>query len=208
MTTKLELYKAKFDTPFEIMVTLFNTKTLSENRRYLSGDDDSRSLALAPSSTTVDHSRSLALAPSSTTVDHGNRIKCAYSSNQPITFTIPHNRFLIILEANVDTNQIEGIGVVKNKDTCKQIYENAEYNQYTYVGKYHIAREEWSAPQKRIMLWIEEFCFKGKAHIKRYSGIRRFPQKWIDSFQEKNINLHEFFQEMFKLFRQRRKQQS
>jgi hypothetical protein len=113
-------------------------------------------------------------------------IKCMYSCSEPLT-SIQENKGIYVLEADVSINKIRGIGFIKiNPDSgnYRNVYENTQYNSYSYRGNYHIKREEMTDREEIIMKVLDQLCFYGKTHLKRYSGIKRFPKKWIYNMRE------------------------
>jgi hypothetical protein len=128
-----------------------------------------------------------------------NNIQCIYSSFEPFGRTIDKNKGVYVLEADISQNKIRGIGFIKlNKNTgiYKEIYEEPRYNNYTYTGNYHISQDEMTEDELSIMKIVEQLCFYGKTHLKRYSGIKRFPQKWIYNLSE-SVDLLDFITRMF-----------
>jgi hypothetical protein len=127
-----------------------------------------------------------------------HNVKCIYNCFDPL-LSFSENKGIYILEADISTNKIRGIGFIKiNKDLVnyKKIYENQHYNNYTYKGKYHIKREEMSENEETIMKVLDQLTFYGKTHLKRYSSIKRFPKKWIYNMRELT-DLLDFITKMF-----------
>jgi hypothetical protein len=126
-----------------------------------------------------------------------NGIQCAYSCCDPLT-SVEKHKGLFVLEANTSTNTIKGIGFIKTKEDyqCRKIYTNTDYNNYCYTGYYHIKRENMTEKEETVMQLLDELCFYGKTHLKRYSGIKRFPRKWIYNLRE-TIDLLETITKMF-----------
>lgn len=114
-----------------------------------------------------------------------NNIPCLYSSAVPITPTIPEDQGLFVIEADVSTNQVRGIGYIKNRPQVKSLYktdDSKKHNGYIYVGKLHIPRP----PVEDILFQLlDALCFYGKTHLKRYTGIQRFPQKWLNNLRKR-----------------------
>jgi len=126
-----------------------------------------------------------------------HNFKCIYSCSLPIT-SIEEKKGLYVLEADTTNNKIQGIGFIKNVDSCKRIYNDKKYNQYTYIGHYHIDRKDMNTHEEKMIQVLDYLCFYGKSHLKRYSGIKRFPKKWIYNMREK-IDILEFLRQMFEL---------
>jgi len=92
----------------------------------------------------------------------------------PICDRIQTDAGVYILEMNNQTNQIEGIGIIKNHpfrcDTVGvKIYDNDYYNMYFYYGSCNISREEIVKNEANIkpLKYLENLVFKGSTHLKR-----------------------------------------
>lgn len=113
--------------------------------------------------------------------------KCIYGSSRKInTNVIPVYTEMIILEMNNETNTIEGIGVIRNYvyyDT--KIYDDENFNDFIYKGKYHIKRDEITNKSK--LEKIENKIFRGKGHLKRGCGFTRIPKNRFDEDDTKFI---------------------
>jgi hypothetical protein len=108
-----------------------------------------------------------------------------------INSTISQNAIIYVLEMNNDTNKLMGIGIVRNKPIYKKyrVYENDEYNTFSYVGKVRIDRNELDEEEEIALLEkLEGICFKGKGHLKRLKGIKILSQKNIDRIST-NVNV-------------------
>jgi hypothetical protein len=127
-------------------------------------------------------------------------IECIYSCFEPIGSTIDGNKGIYVLEADVTNNKIRGIGFIRkngNNATTRTIYENNEYNFYSYMGNYHITREDMLYErEEEVMKILDRLCFYGKTHLKRYAGIKRFPKKWIYNMS-KSTDILDFITKMF-----------
>jgi len=91
----------------------------------------------------------------------------------PICDKFTTDEGIFILEMNNETNEIEGIGIIKNfpirSEECGLvIYSNNYYNSYVYHGPYHISREQ-ILKNKNIkpLKYLENLVFKGSKHLKR-----------------------------------------
>lgn len=145
---KIELHEYETQQKYHIMTTRFNNKTYSENQQYLAK------------------------------LQSQTDIKCIYSTPIKITPKIQLDRILFIIEMNNDANRIEGIGLIKNRysmKTAHTIYENRNYNRYTYIGNHRIDRSEFTEEEKEVIKEMEILCFKGKRHLKRGQGLQMFP---------------------------------
>lgn len=124
---------------------------------------------------------------------------CVYCSPAPITYNIPHETIMFILEMNNDTNKIIGIGMVRNNPQINKynVYDNGNYNRYVFIGKTRIDRSEMTADEDIIMQVFDILCFTGNRHMKRGQGLKTFP---IDMLFRCNtrLNLVDFIAKMFK----------
>ena len=124
---------------------------------------------------------------------------CIYASPQATSREIPDNAIVFVLEMNNDTNQILGIGMVRNHTYIKQhrIYSNENYNRYSYLGKYHIDRSEMTEQEELVMKVFDILCFTGSRHMKRLQGMKLFPIDMLYN-TSKILDLHKYIREMFK----------
>ena len=100
-------------------------------------------------------------------------IKCIYAEQKSISNYLPECTYFVI-EMNNSTNEIMGIGVIKNELTPKiKVYENP-YNRYVYKSDTHIPI---SSINPQIVEELENILFYGKGHSKRGNGISMFPSK-------------------------------
>ena len=70
---------------------------------------------------------------------------CVYNAPVYIKENIPLMITIYVIEMNNDTNKIIGIGRILNKvhtDRRYKIYEDQNYNRFTYRGKRRIERDE------------------------------------------------------------------
>jgi hypothetical protein len=74
-------------------------------------------------------------------------------------------------------NKIAAIGRIKAKPRTEKhnVYEDKNYHQYYYLGKYRITREEMTEEEEAIMRIIDILCFTGNTHMKRSHGLKCFP---------------------------------
>ena len=124
---------------------------------------------------------------------------CIYGSPQSTSREIPDNAVVFVLEMNNDTNQIMGIGMVRNHAYIKQhrIYSNENYNRYSYLGKYRIDRSTITNEEETIMKVFDILCFTGSRHMKRLQGMKMFPIDMLYN-TSKVLDLHKYIREMFK----------
>lgn len=132
----------------KLMVTRFNKNTWNENMRWR---------------------------------EINNYLGCIYNSPVYIKEIIPLMITLYVIEMNNDINKILGFGKIINKvytDRKYRIYEDRNYNRFTYQGNKridikHIKNEEILDKVKKL----EEKLFKGKGHLKRGQGITQLPKE-------------------------------
>lgn len=112
---------------------------------------------------------------------------CIYGTNMKINEKYPLNTTMVVVEMNNSTNQIEGIGIIKNLvalDKKYKIYENGEYNRYIYKGKQWISRDQIMRLNEDIVKLFEIILFKGKSNLKRMSGICVVTEKLISNWNK------------------------
>lgn len=126
-------------------------------------------------------------------------VQCMYACPVPISQKVPAEGIVFVLEMNNETNQIEGIGLIKNRATSGRLnpHDNMNYNRYIYMGTKHISRAEMTEEEKEILRLLEALCFKGVNHLKRGHGITSFPLKVLYKCSA-NLNLNEYIRGMFK----------
>jgi len=109
------------------------------------------------------------------------KYKCIYKSPIAIKSSIPYETRLFVLEMNNDTNQIIGIGIIVNEvrmDRGYQVYEDGNYNRYTYLGSERIDRSEIMKSKQNVIVieTLERLLFYGPRHSKRGQGIHELPK--------------------------------
>jgi len=131
--------------------------------------------------------------------ESNSKIKCIYPSPELIAPSVPVASILFILEMNNDTNQITGIGIIKNRmiQNKYHVYKDNNYNRYGYIGTMRIDRAEMSAEEERIMKVFDILCFKGARHLKRLRGIKTFSSEMLYRCS-KIVDLIQFISNMFK----------
>lgn len=106
---------------------------------------------------------------------------CIYCSPQTMSAKIEWGSIVFIVEMNNSTNEIEGIGIVKNKPITERggIYETLNFNRYVFIGEYRINRDVLIRYQPKIVEALDHILFKEKTHLKRGCGITRIPEKLL-----------------------------
>jgi hypothetical protein len=124
---------------------------------------------------------------------------CIYCSPSPVTHTIPNESILFILEMNNETNQIIGVGMVRNHPYINKynVYGNGNYNRYVFIGKHRIDRIDMTPEEDIIMQVFDILCFTGNRHMKRGQGLKSFPLDMLFRCN-KRLDLVDFIAKMFK----------
>ena len=136
---------------------------------------------------------------------HENRIakhrlgfKCMYCSLTNVSRACSSD-YLFVLEMNNEENQIMGIGYVENmlSDIVYRIYSNKNYDQRHFRGTHHIHRDQMTEKELEFIRELEMSCFYGKGNLKRGMRLTLYPQKKLDRFQEKGVDVLENIKQIF-----------
>jgi ribosomal protein S13 len=124
---------------------------------------------------------------------------CIYGTPEPISSKISRDKLIFVLEMNNEKNRIMGIGMIKNNMYVKKhrIYNNDDYNRYSYLGKYRVDRDDMTKEEEDIMKVFDVLCFRGARHQKRLKGIKSFPLDMLFNCS-KIMDLVDFISKMFK----------
>lgn len=155
--------------PIRLMVSVFNTETIQENRAFIRKNN--------------------------------TKIQCIYCSPVELSAKISKDIGLAVLEMNNSTNKIVGIGLIINRPKHREynVYGDGNYNRFQFLGKNHIAREEMTPEEQRIMTIFDILCFTGNQHLKRTQGVKSFPLHMLYNVKEKvGFDLVDFIYTMFK----------
>ena len=119
--------------------------------------------------------------------------KCIYGAQVKVKPSIPLNALLFVVEMNNETNQITGIGLIRNIIAAQEnIYNDNNYNRYTYSGNFRLSRDKIEELGGIELIEVFELIlFKGYTHIKRHSGITIIPESLLHCQRTNNINLLE-----------------
>lgn len=112
----------------------------------------------------------------------------------------PLGSLLFVVEMNNDTNQIEGIGLIRNNiglDKRHFIYQDDNYNRFTYKGNYWLSKKVLEENNRRLVEILETMMFKGKSHLKRQSGISVITQKLYSRWQFDEVWVKETLKKIF-----------
>ena len=130
-----------------------------------------------------------------------NNIGCIYCSPVPTNEKYSPETHLFVVEMNNTTNQMMGIGLIKNKRQADKTYlvhdtSNAacNYNRYIYKGERRLAREE--LPEEMVDIF-DKILFKGKSHLKRLRGLSVVTSKVFDRW---NYERTEVLEKVLKAF--------
>ena len=107
--------------------------------------------------------------------ERNNHKGCIYNCPVYIKDIIPLMTVIYVIEMNNERNKIMGIGRIINKVYTNQqykIYEDQNYNRFTYKGKKRLDRDD--IPQD-LLEKIETRLFTTKSHLKRGQGISQVP---------------------------------
>jgi len=124
--------------------------------------------------------------------------KCMYCSLTNVS-NIYSSDYLFVLEMNNEENQIMGIGYVQNmlSDIVYRIYSNKNYDQRHFQGSYHVNRDQMNEKELDFIRELEMSCFYGKDNLKRGMRLTRYPEKKINKYQEKGVNVLENIKQIF-----------
>ena len=125
---------------------------------------------------------------------------CIYKSPVAIKSNIPYEASLFVLEMNNDTNRIMGVGRIVNEiraDRGYRIYEDQNYNRYTYLGRQRLDRDVimQSSVHARVLETLERMLFYGSRHAKRGHGIHELPVRIRKN--RPGFSFTHFFAELF-----------
>ena len=127
-------------------------------------------------------------------------IPCVYATPHKLSESIDINSPVFVIEMNNSTNQITGIGLIKNKiviGKTHKVQEDSNCNRYNYVGDYHISREILDDYNPELVYVLDEILFKGYTHSKRGSGLTKIPQKVLKLEVCNNMNIGKEIKDIF-----------
>jgi hypothetical protein len=123
-----------------------------------------------------------------------------YCSPVELSAKISYNMPVFVIEMNNRTNQIEGVGLIKNKPETSRYYkvhEDGNTNRYIYIGDYYIDRnvlDEYNSP---LLYALEVILFTGYTHSKRGPGLTLIPEKATKRDVCEGINIKKEIREIF-----------
>ena len=131
------------------------------------------------------------------------KIKCIYGSPVYMSKNIDSDSLIFVLEMNNDTNEIAGIGLIRNRPICGKyrIYKNETsdtYNRFTFDGSKRVDKEELEGDDLELIKALEYLCFNGNKHLKRGKGFKCFHKEFLFKCYVENIDIIEIIFQMFK----------
>jgi hypothetical protein len=108
------------------------------------------------------------------------KFACIYAPPCRLSPLIDLNSPVFVIEMNNSTNQIMGIGLIKNKLVTDKVYKvqaDSNCNRYIYIGDYHIPREVLDDYNPFLVYVLDEILFTGYTHSKRGTGLTKIPEK-------------------------------
>ena len=135
-------------------------------------------------------------------LEHRSTKGCLYGSPKPIVGRIPSNVPCFIIEMNNSSNRIEGVGMIRNNPAIERnVYDDGNHNNYVFEGVYRIDRSDLLEHCSDWIIELETRIFKGKANLKRGSGLNSLPEKLVEDplWRGKNlrIEISRLFKTMF-----------
>lgn len=122
-------------------------------------------------------------------------IGCLYGLPVSMPSMVRRGEMVFIIEMNIETKQIMGIGKVINfrhRDKYYRIYSEPGYNRYIYKGIHRIPSD--NIQDKECLNILEKILFKGKGHMCRGHGITRLDPKKLTENKEK---IKKFLKQLF-----------
>ena len=94
---------------------------------------------------------------------------CIYNTTAPMPVSVNNIPNIFMIEMNITTKTIIGVGFVKNQEDIKRnfVYSDNKYNLYSYKGKYHINKDEFSEEEILMIEDLEVVLFTGYCHMIR-----------------------------------------
>jgi hypothetical protein len=120
---------------------------------------------------------------------------------------ILYDSLVFIVEMNNEKNNIEGIGLVRNRpylDKYYNIYKDGNYNRFIYKSNYYIDREKLIRYDEALVKLLEYILFKEKSHLKRGSGFTTITPKLVASKKNeecKKLDLNKIINNVVQCFK-------
>ena len=128
------------------------------------------------------------------------KFACIYAAQSKLAETIDYNSPVFVIEMNNSTNQIMGIGLIKNKilmGKTHKVQDDSNCNRYNYLGEYHISREILDDYNPELVYVLDEVLFKGYTHSKRGSGLTKIPEKVLKLEICENMDIKKEIKDIF-----------
>lgn len=125
---------------------------------------------------------------------------CIYCSPQPMSPKILPHSAVFVVEMNNTTNEIEGIGLIKNTyetDSYYNVYDIRNFNRYYFKGNYRISRFELLKNHEKLVEILDTILFKGKTHMKRGAGFTSISEKIWSNPKCEQINIKNWIKQIF-----------
>ena len=132
---------------------------------------------------------------------------CIYGSPLEMSPKILYDSLVFIVEMNNEKNNIEGIGLVRNRpylDKYYNIYKDGNYNRFIYKSNYYIDREKLIRYDEALVNLLEYILFKEKSHLKRGSGFTTITSKLVASKKKeecKKLDLNKIINNVVQCFK-------
>jgi len=132
---------------------------------------------------------------------------CIYGCPLEMSPKILYDSLVFIVEMNNETDNIEGIGLVRNRpylDKYYNIYKDGNYNRFVYKSNYRIDREKLIRYDEALIQLLEYILFKEKTHLKRGSGFTTITPKLMASKKNedcKKLDLNSIIKNIIQYFK-------
>lgn len=126
--------------------------------------------------------------------------ECIYCVPIELSPKISYGSPVFVIEMNNSTNQIEGIGLIKNTLVTNKYYKvhiDGNNNRYIYIGNYYMSRDTINQYNSLLVCALDKALFKGYTHSKRGTGLTLFPEKVLQSVIATGINIKTEIKELF-----------
>jgi hypothetical protein len=123
-----------------------------------------------------------------------------YGVSIKINEKYPLKSIMFVIEMNNETNNICGIGIIRNSLLLNKkytIYEENNYNRFIYAGDFWLSREEIQEHDSLLVDVLENVLFKGKGHLKRQSGISIISSKSFLNWKYDEKEIKESIKNLF-----------
>ena len=127
--------------------------------------------------------------------EKNNYTGCIYSNPKKGLRHINMNEIILIIEANMEINEINGMGILIKEEPQfykYKIYEDNNSNRYSYKGKYHFDKESLVEMDNEFIENIEKLIFTGYWHLKRIDGISLISKRLVEINEKLRDNKIDF----------------